>query len=97
MLRLPPSQNYWVAVAASLVVAYLGWRAPTYRMPLDYDAIAFRSIPFAIVWTMIVALGVWRYGMRGLWLLAGAPMALYWPVWFLFNRFPPCYYLLNCA
>jgi hypothetical protein len=31
-----------------------------------------------------------------LWILVGAPMALYWPIWLLFHHFPSCYYSGNC-
>jgi hypothetical protein len=31
-----------------------------------------------------------------LWLLFGALLALYWPVWLLFNRTPECYWHHNC-
>jgi hypothetical protein len=90
------NRRYWIALIASLVVAYLGGSAPNYRMPLDYGAMISRSIPFAIAWAVIIAFCLWRYKKHGLWLLAGAPMALYWPIWLLFNHFPPCYYLHNC-
>jgi hypothetical protein len=82
---------------ASLIIAYLGGSAPNHRMPLDYGAMISRSIPFAIAWAVILAFCLWRYKKRGLWLLVGAPMALYWPIWLLFNHFPPCYYLHDCV
>ena len=90
------NQRYWIAMIVSLVVACLSGKAPSYRMPLDYDAMISRSIPFAVVWAMIFAACLWRYKKRGLWLLVGAPVALYWPIWLLFNQFPACYYLHNC-
>jgi hypothetical protein len=91
------NQRYWIALIASLVIAYLGWAAPSYRMPLDYDAMISRSIPFAVSWITISAFSLWHFKKRGLWLLLGTPMALYWPIWLLFNRFPTCYYLHNCV
>jgi hypothetical protein len=96
-VRGGPGVENWIALIISLVFAYLSWTAPSYRMPLDYDAMISRSVPFAIAWAGVVAVSLWRYKRRGLWLLLGAPMALYWPVWLLFNNFPPCYYLRNCA
>ena len=91
------NKKYWIALTASLVFAYLGSKAPSYRMPLDYDAMISRSIPFAIAWAVILAFCLWRYEKRGLWLLVGAPIALYWPIRLLFNHLPPCYYLHNCV
>jgi hypothetical protein len=90
------NQKFWIALIASIIAAFLGSRGPTYRMPIDYYAIISRSIPFAAAWAAILAYSLWRYEKRGLWLLVGAPMALYWPIWLLFNHFPQCYYLNNC-
>jgi hypothetical protein len=70
------NKKYWIALTASLVFAYLGSKVPSYRMPLDYDAMISRSIPFAIAWAVILAFCLWRYEKRGLWLLVGAPIAL---------------------
>ena len=89
------NQQYWTALLVSLVAAFLGWQAPARRMPIDYEATIW-SVPIAIGWAMILAFCLWRK-KRGLWLVVGAPMALYWPVWLLFNHFPPCYYLHNCV
>jgi len=89
------NQRYWLTLVASLVIACLGWSAPS-RMPLDYDAMISRSLPLALAWAMISAFCVWHFKKRGFWSLVGAPMALYWPIWLLFNHFPPCYYLHNC-
>jgi hypothetical protein len=66
-------------------------------MPLDYGTMISKSIPFAIAWVFVLAFSLRRYKKRGLWLLVGAPMALYWPIWLLFNDFPPCYYIGNCV
>ena len=96
MVSMTATQRYWIVLLASLVLAYLGGQAPRYQMPVDYDAIISRSIPFAIAWAVILSFCLSRYKKRGLWLLVGAPMALYWPIWLLFNHFPSCYYLHNC-
>ncbi len=66
-------------------------------MPLDYDAMIWSSVPFSTAWAIVVVISLWRYEKRGLWLLLGAPMALYWPIWLLFNHFPSCYYSHNCV
>jgi len=66
-------------------------------MPLDYDAMISKSVPLAAAWAAILVFCLWRYRKRGLWLVVGAPMALYWPIWLLFNHFPDCYYLHNCV
>ena len=89
--------KYWLWLTASLVIAFLAWGIPARGMPVDYQAVISTSIPLAVVWSLALAFGVRRYSKRGLWLLLGAPMALYWPIWLLFNHFPPCYYTSSCA
>jgi hypothetical protein len=95
-LLMTETRKYWLALVGSLALAYLGGTAPSYRMPLDYDAMISRSIPLAVAWAVIVGFCLWRFKKRGLWLLLGVPMALYWPIWLLFNHLPACYYLHNC-
>jgi len=88
--------EFWIVLAFSVFVASLGWAAPQHRMPLDYDAAISRSIPVGIIWLAAFAFCLRRYGRRAFWVLAGAPMALYWPIWLLFNAFPSCYYSHKC-
>jgi hypothetical protein len=90
--RLP-----WLLFGASIMVACVGCASPAFRFPINYQAIVVRSIPLAITWAAIVAVSFWRHGKGGLWLLLGAPMALYWPFWLLINGFPLCYYKGGCA
>jgi hypothetical protein len=46
-------------------------------MPIDYDAIISRSIPFGLAWALVLAFCLWRYKRRGLGLLVGTPAPLY--------------------
>ncbi len=82
---------------ASLLAAILGNEIPARQMPLDYAAMITVSIPFAVAWGIIFAFCLWRYGKRGWWAIVGAPLALWWPFWMVFNHFPPCYYSHNCV
>ena len=91
------SKKFWMVFLLSMLIAFFGWIAPTRQMPLDYDAMIWRSIPYAIAWTLVLTFSLFRNKLRGLWLLLGSPMALYWPIWLLFNDFAPCYYLDNCV
>ena len=88
--------KYWIVCAASLFVAFLSHMIPARQMPLDYHAMIVVSIPLAVLWAILFVLCVWRFRMRGLWLIVGAPLALWWPVWMVLNHFPPCYYSHNC-
>lgn len=88
---------FWSLLAVSLVIAFLSYSAPATQMPLNYDAMIWRSVPLAILWGIVLAVSLWRLKTWGLWLLLGAPWALYWPIWLIFNHFPPCYYAHMCA
>jgi hypothetical protein len=77
--------SFWFFFAASVIVACLGGLAPVNTMPYDYSAIVSRTIPLAIVWGAIVVSSVFVFHKRALWLLVGAPIVLYWPVWLLVN------------
>jgi hypothetical protein len=90
------NRSYPMSLTASLLLAYASWVFPQRQMPLNYDFMVSRSIPLAIVWAMLLIFSLWRYEKRGLGLLLGIPMALYWPIWLLFNHFPQCYYMHNC-
>ena len=39
------------------------------------------SLVLALLWVSLFAFGLIRHRVRGLWLLLGAPFALYWPAW----------------
>lgn len=90
------NQQYWTALLVSLVAAFLGWQAPTRRMPIDYEATIWleRSNRDWLGDDPCV-LSVAPQEARIL-ASCGSADALYWPVWLLFNHFPPCYYLHNC-
>jgi hypothetical protein len=90
------SKKLWMLFSISLLIAFLSWIAPVRQMPLDYDAMIRRSIPCASAWLLVVVYALPRYKWYGLIFLLGAPMALYWPIWLMFNHFPPCYYAGDC-
>jgi len=89
--------SFWFVFAVSVIVACLGDFAPRHTMPYDYSAIVSRTIPVAVVWGAIVITSVFLFRKRALWLLVGAPIALYWPVWLLVNGYPSCWYIGNCS
>lgn len=97
---MPQNSAHWfkTVVAVSFVLAYLGWQAPQVRMGLDFHSMLWWSLPLACLWTLTVAFSMGWFGRRkSLWMLLGAPLALYWPVWLVINGLPPCYWLGNCA
>ena len=93
------SGTHWfrILLAASLVVAVVGWDAPQGQMPLNFHNMLWRSLPLAGIWLLMVIISAFRFRKKALWLLIAAPLALYWPVWLLFNGIPPCYWHGNCV
>jgi hypothetical protein len=88
--------SFGIALTTSLLVAILSEELPNRQRPLDYNTLITFSIPSAIVWAILFALCLRRFGKRGWWAIIGAPLALWWPVWMIFNHFPPRYYSHNC-
>ncbi len=88
--------EYAATLSISMLIAFASFALPTGQMPLGYLAMMTLSIPCAILWAVFLGISLRRLGKRGLWLLVGAPFALWWPVWIIFNRFPPCYYAHRC-
>jgi hypothetical protein len=91
------NRAFWIVLALSAFLACLSFLAPARRMPLDYSAITSRSLPTALVWSMLMVAAVVLFRTRGLWLLVGGPIAFYWPLWLLVHGYPPCWYLSNCV
>lgn len=69
-------------LATSLIVAIAALSIP-WIFTANFDAATHASVLLAISWIVILAVGIRLFGKRGLWLLIGMPMALYWPLWFL--------------
>jgi len=86
------AKKLWMILLPSMLIAFFGWAAPTRQMPINY----YGSIPFAVTWALVLVFSLIRFKKRALWLLLGAPMALYWPIWLLFNQLPPCYHSRSC-
>jgi hypothetical protein len=59
------------------------WLEP--RVGLSFIAALLYIFLLPLLWVALLALGVWRHGMRALWMLPGAPLALYRPFMFVLN------------
>lgn len=86
-----------IFVAVSFVLAICSWIAPARQMPIDFHIVLWWSIPLATVWILMVAFSLYRFGKRALWMLLGAPLALYWFAWLLLKGLPACYQHGNCV
>jgi len=99
MTEDPTPSSLWctVAIVSSLVLAFSGWYAPQWRMPLDFHSMLWWSLPLAGLWPVMVGISAFLFRKKAFWLLLGAPLALYWPVWLLLKGIPPCYWHGNCV
>jgi hypothetical protein len=89
--------TFRILLTVSLILAAIGFESPDpSSRPLDYGAMLTVALPLAAAWIVVLAVSLRWCAKRALWLLLGAPMALWWPIWLLFNRFPPCYYAHRC-
>lgn len=64
----------------SLLVALFGFPNPLSRYIWPEDLLWLIYLGPAAVWSILFAGGLVRYGRRGLWVLIGAPFALFFPL-----------------
>lgn len=95
--RISPAHWFRVLLLTSLVAAFVGWNSPQGQMPLNIHAMLWTSIPLAGIWLLTLIVSAFAFRTKALWLLIGAPLALYWPVWLLVNGIPGCYWHGNCG
>ena len=84
------------ALVFSLLVALVGLLAPQRRMPIDFHIMLWLSLPLSGMWLATSIVSIFYFHKKALWMLLGAPIALYWPLWLMFNHIPACYWHRNC-
>jgi hypothetical protein len=84
-------------VAVSIVLAIYAFALPDKQMPVNWYLALHQSVPLGAVWLALVAFLFWRWRLKALWCLLGAPAALYWPYVILVYGMPVCYFTHNCA
>jgi len=99
MLAQQMTQMHWfrIVLVASLVLAWFSWAAPGRQAPTDFHTVLWWSLPLAALWVLTVGVSAFRFGGKTLWMLFGAPLALYWPVSLVLNGVPACYWHGNCV
>jgi hypothetical protein len=66
---------YYVCLSLLIAVsARLSWR--------NTDLAVYVSVSLSVFWVAMLGGGLYRYHWRGLWILIGAPFALYYPYLF---------------
>src|ERR1035438_2487286 len=59
------------------------------------DGILRFSVPLSCLWIVLLIAGLIRYDRKGLWLLLGLLLAIYWP-YSLRHGVPSCHWIGNC-
>jgi hypothetical protein len=77
-MRLLLTLSLAIGLAALSYPSFLGSSFFDVRM----DPAIFVSLFLAICWLLLFAVGLFKFGSRGLWLLIGLPFAVYWPLAF---------------
>jgi hypothetical protein len=91
--------NRWFVAtfAFSLAISFFAASLPSRRMPTDFHSMFWFSFPLAGLWLITLAVASVHFGRKAFWLLIGAPLSLYWPLWLIFNGIPACYWHGNCV
>ena len=70
----------------SLAIALAALSYPSFLGSAFFDAgmdqAIYVSLFLALCWLVVVAVGLFKFRRRGLWLLIGLPFAAYWPLAF---------------
>jgi hypothetical protein len=68
-------------LCVSFALAGFAFALPAFYNPSQHFGTALNwSYLASGIWMLLVLYGLLRIGRRGLWLLAGAPLSLLWPV-----------------
>jgi predicted PurR-regulated permease PerM len=54
------------------------------RLALSFMAAVIYVLILPLLWLALLGIGFWNHGWRGLWMLLGAPLALYRPYMVIF-------------
>jgi hypothetical protein len=88
-------------IAESLLVATLGLASRSIADAIGDpgivhpDRAVLASLWLTLLWVALVVYGFFRYKKKGLWLLVGAPAALFWP-YVVAVIFWDCFYYRWC-
>jgi hypothetical protein len=88
MLSLDSVKDFRASLVLSLVISVMAFVSPWLLRDVGFTASLKVSVLCAAVWGAVVLFTLIRFRNRALWLLLGAPPALYWPfvfVWLAWN------------
>ncbi len=80
IVRLMPTKFPGLFFTLSLFLALVNLLLP-FRAPL------FIVYPLTALWLLLLAFALLIYGKRGLWLLLGSPIALFWAIMLVLYSF----------
>lgn len=73
---------FWSIFAAAMAIAAASPGLPSLTGSVDANWNIRLSYSFAMIWFVLQAVAVVRHRWRGLWLLIGLPIVLFWPIVF---------------
>jgi hypothetical protein len=82
---IPPiteDRAFWTIFAVAMAVAVASPVVPDLIRSVDANWNIRVSYSLAAIWSLLQAVAILRHRWRGLWLLIGLPIALYWPIAF---------------
>ena len=100
MIQTRTGSSRWLRLSMLLLsycIAVIGYLPPQRMRPIDFHFVLFGSLPLAGAWIVILLFCCIWFRKSGWPIFLGAPLALYWPLWLIFNRIPGCYYHHNCV
>jgi hypothetical protein len=89
--------RFRIVLVASFVLAWFSWAVPGRDAPTDFHSVLWWSVPLASLWVVTIGVSAYHFGRKTLWMLLGAPLALYWPVSLVLNGIPACYWHGSCV
>jgi len=89
--------QFRIVLVASFILSWFSWAVPGRGAPADFYTVLWWSLPLSSLWALTVGVSAYRFGRKTLWMLVGAPLALYWPVSLVLNGIPACYWHGNCV
>lgn len=84
-LRTPPiteDRGFWSIFAAAMAVALASAAVPQVIGSIDANWNIRVSYFCAAIWFALQTFAIVRHRLRGMWLMIGLPVVLYWPIAF---------------
>jgi hypothetical protein len=72
--------SFWGLLASSIALAALSWLVSFIYRNSDFALLMLANFFFLVLWFALLLYSLKTIGRRGLWLLVGLPLCLFWPL-----------------